>query len=71
MLYLTKYYYPNRHRLLGCFLYIVFGVYKNIHIIDEVILIIIMVDEKLVPKLRFRIIEMQFKSIFFTLTIFQ
>ena len=31
-----------------------FGVYKNIHIyIDEVILIIIMADEKLVPKLRF------------------
>ena len=47
MLYLTKDMNPNKKRLLlGCFLYIVFGVYKNIHIIDEVILIIIMVNEK-------------------------
>ena len=55
MLYLTKDMNPNKKRLLlGCFLYIVFGVYKNIHIyIDEVILII-MADEKLVPKLRFK-----------------
>ena len=34
MLYLTKDMNPNKKRLLlGCFLYIVFGVYKNIHII--------------------------------------
>ena len=58
LLYLTKDMNPNKKRLLlGCFLYIVFGVYKNIHIIDEVILIIIMADEKLVPKLRFRCMD--------------
>ena len=54
MLYLTKDMNPNKKRLLlGCFLYIVFGVYKNIHIFDELLIQYYMVDEKLVPKLRF------------------
>ena len=43
----------NMGQLLGYLNYMCFGSIKIFIYIDEVILIIIMVDEKLVPKLRF------------------